>query len=808
MQTPASPTRATGPSARAVAASVGGPAPLAWFGAFALSFGALAALELLPLADPASLRIATGVSLVAGLLGLAARASTRLPSAWFGAAAVLALLAARWPRDAAPTWAPEVVAAIAPPLALLAAYAAAARICRQRGLQAWFRVAAVVAIGAAASSMLLRGGGPTRYDNWIGAELLAPLERWRYPGHVSASVYGLCLFPLGALGLWEATRRRAELFGALLLLLLALVASRHYESAWPIALAATGLPALLCGRSGTASAPGVRKVAPPRSPAQGRLAWSLVLLPCAFALVIATRGREARASAAAPRIGFVAAMHGSFEPLPLPEQGSPSPSAPPRFGEFRRLLERRGAQTIDLVEPAAIASSACDALITINLCGPDARAFVEPLRAAVENGTRLLVLADHTDMFEQIAPTNDLLRDTGIELRFDSVVPRGSGASWTGAWCSGRDALFGPSRHGEDVGWGVGCSLGVAAPARALALGTRAFIDPGVESKAGGLGNLKRDRAETLGGMPVAAESRLGVGSVLAFGDTSAVQDTALIAGRPFALRLANWLEGRSTRAPVPGWQRWLGACALGCLALAVGWNRGGVPELLAALASLVLAEGMLEGHMRLRLDLDEPPQRRIDLLAASVPGIPLDVERLDPLFDQCASLGWTLSVRNDTQPGARVQAFALVDPWAELGEATSRALLERVAAGDRMLLLVGARGARGAAPLLRELGLELGHPLGQGLDSAWSGSLAQRPGSPHFLSAYELRGPGLAAADVLAECFGLPVAAAGSHGRGRWLVIADAGLAWERSVEPRKGGNLAAAVTLQVFLERLLKER
>lgn len=679
-----------------------------------------------------------------------------------------------------------------------------------RGVERVARSACWTLLAALASAALWRSFDPLLLDTWLRARAPDLLAAWLGEAPVAPSVYGIGLVAVGLVGVCSASGRLAPRALGVLGLLAALLLGRRLESAWPVALAVLGLPALLV------AVPDPHRV--PRALLGERaseLAWgalALALLVCGFAATGAF-AREAQAGSAprAPVVGFLGPRHASFEPLPTPEQSAKDYTAPPRFGAFRRQLEARGARTVDLLAPQDVRAASCDALVTINFHGEDADAFVAPVREAVRGGARLLVLADHTDLFGQREPTRALLADTGVELAFDSAVPTGPDSTWLGCLAAARDPLFAPHRDGAGLSWGVGCSLVVAPPARVLAAGTRAFLDAGTPQKPGGLGDLARGRGEPLGGFALAARSRLGAGEVLVFGDTSALQDTALLAGQPFAERLERWLVRGAPFARAAGSlddlaaSRTLAGLLLGALALASFLVQGRTLVALLALGALGVGEAWLEQRARSALAWPEPARAELVLATGRAPNVSLGLDRVEPFVELCASLGDAVRV----EPGARFEPGATVvlqDPLSELTRAESERLLAHVRAGGALLALFGERGARSAHELLDALELSLGIPLGRGLESAWSGRLAERGDRPLFQSARELAGAGLRQAEVVATCFGRPVAALGTLGAGRWLVVADSGLALEKHLEPAKGGSRGGALSLQALLA-LLRE-
>jgi hypothetical protein len=750
--------------------------PILYVSCAMVLFGTAAALDLLPLGDPASARLVFTLTFTLALV-----TSTLARPAW-----VLAALA----------WSVLLLLRVEALPAAAVMVAALALLWDRAGAHAPARVVGVTALVGLVTVQLDRTLGP----GFVSGVLLAPIDRVLAPFGspvVHAEAFGIALLPAAVCGVVASG---APWYLRTLLVALVVVAAavaKVEESAWPLVLAWL-VPLAGAGAASPSAVPADRRVG------VGAIAlWATLLVVSLLSGTVASSSLAPREEART--VAFLGARHGSFERPALPLVAAPDPMAPPRFGEFRRRVELAGLPTIDALHPRDVAGIGVGAFVAINFHGEEAEEWIEPLRAAVKAGADLLVLADHTDLFGQMAPTNRLLEGTGIALEFDSAVPWKCIASWMGGVAAGRDALFGPHRDGVGMSWGVGCSLSARWPARTLLAGTRGFLDKGVREKAGGLDNLARDDDERLGGFTLAASARLGAGRVLVLGDTSALQDTALIDGAAFVSRVTDWLAGGGSPAAPPYARPWVPAwiALLAWIAFLVPPRR--VPSIAVVLAVVALAEASFERRTHSATIRLPPPARRIDLPDSLAHGPLAGTARLDPLIDQVTALGWSLvPTTSRNEAGA---ATVLVDPRTPLTRTETRRLLDHVARGGRLLMFVGERGGTTMEPLLAELGVAIGPPVGRGVDAAWAGPLSGHDFAPLFSSGFAIQGAGLASAEVLATVFGAPTAVRGRIGAGTWLLVADGGLCLDVHADPRRGGTRAGAITLELLLTSLLGE-
>ena len=167
----------------------------------------------------------------------------------------------------------------------------------------------------------------------------------------------------------------------------------------------------------------------------------------------------------------------------------------------------------------------------------------------VRSGGSLLVLGDHTGDLIVRRPLNRLLSRAGISYGFDTAEPLSFG--WTGSLCFSRHPLAGILRGdpAETSIW-VGASLRAAPPARPVVVGRYGFSDRG-DSKnrdGGNLGNREYDPGERYGDLVLVAEAPYGNGKVIAFGDTSSLQNSSLAFDDRFVRGLMEYLTRTKSR--------------------------------------------------------------------------------------------------------------------------------------------------------------------------------------------------------------------------------------------------------------------
>jgi hypothetical protein len=211
-----------------------------------------------------------------------------------------------------------------------------------------------------------------------------------------------------------------------------------------------------------------------------------------------------------------------------------------------------------------------DVLLLIHPVGPWAEDQLERVRQFVLRGGSLLVLADTPIQEGGIRSSyNEVLRSVlgaegNIEVRFDCAT------SVTWNWQESYRAITHPAVTGvEDgrnrFGMASGPSIRIRWPARPLLIGRWGWSDPGIDSVLTRV--YQYDAGEKLGDVVLAAERRLGQGTVVALPNAPCFSNQGNVNCYVFTGRLLAYLAG-SAASPQTAWRQAIGL--LGCLALVV----------------------------------------------------------------------------------------------------------------------------------------------------------------------------------------------------------------------------------------------
>lgn len=214
------------------------------------------------------------------------------------------------------------------------------------------------------------------------------------------------------------------------------------------------------------------------------------------------------------------------------------------FGMLPLYLEKDGFH-LETCTSADIANGAIERariLVLIN-CN---KKWSDTERASVasymKRGGSVLILGDHTNVFNLMEGFNTLLTEHGIGFRFDSAVH--AKRTWNGCI---RTSLSGFNRCGElQLDHGIGASLRVTGDVNVVAEGDFAFSDAGDQRNEMGayLGDYRYSRGEQLGNSVLVAWKMIGRGKLVVYGDTSAFQNSSLPTTYPrHLLPLFCWLS-------------------------------------------------------------------------------------------------------------------------------------------------------------------------------------------------------------------------------------------------------------------------
>ncbi|MFH1862134.1 MAG: DUF4350 domain-containing protein [bacterium] len=468
------------------------------------------------------------------------------------------------------------------------------------------------------------------------------------------------------------------------------------------------------------------------------------------------------------------------------------------FGLLPDYLIGKGFQVVkcDSLTQEVLASARV--VVFINLQDQVSASEAQRIHQFVEQGGSLLLLGDHTGMANIRAPSNELLKPYGIELNFDSAKPTRSG--WVGSMVSPQHPLTarldllrqGGDNPAKTQIW-VGASLKVNSPAKPVLVGRDGWSDLGNEKneKDGFLGDFRYQWGERLGNLSLVAEARSGKGKVLVFGDTSTLQNGALVRAGDFAVRLFDYLLAPTMQPP--GFVRFLGALLL--LAALLFWMLGGGTETMLLLGVIAFFIGAQINQQRFAFAGDFPLRQwtqettpRALLDHSHAPRTPLNQTSLDSHWGLQNTLmrsqflpqvmeKWDVEILND----ARI--LIEIAPARKFSGAQRGAVADFMQQGGLVILCCGMEEFDGSRSLLKDYGLEpIYVPLGPSqletevvlsLEDDTTGVPQSRKLTVQFHEAWEVRvaNPN---AQVLLEGYDKPVVVFVPVGEGGLLYIPD----------------------------------
>ena len=267
-----------------------------------------------------------------------------------------------------------------------------------------------------------------------------------------------------------------------------------------------------------------------------------------------------------------------------PEHGSYGRLSSGMYGILPVFVESLGADTLISPDLAEEDLQDADALVLLNPNEPWADGQLERIHNFVRQGGSLLLMGEHTEIDPNGGNRfNDVLDPTAMRVAFDSATFA------VGGWLHSYETIDHPITVGvpddrNQFGVVIGASVQAHWPARPLLIGRWGWADPGDEtSDRAMMGNGRYDSGERLGDVVLAAEQPLGKGWVIAFGDTSSLQNAIQVTSHVFTARLFAYLAGTSPRAH-PWWRQLLALLACGGLIGFLCWRPGITRTALVAL--------------------------------------------------------------------------------------------------------------------------------------------------------------------------------------------------------------------------------
>ena len=256
---------------------------------------------------------------------------------------------------------------------------------------------------------------------------------------------------------------------------------------------------------------------------------------CAQALLVVICASVLLARPAAPRAteGRKVVFWDTGIDFSTPQKGIYGLDRVGMFGALPFYLENRGyiCEIVRDIDTGVLENAA--ALVVINPLLAPSEQSVAAVEKFVRNGGGVLAVGDHTGDEQIRKPLNKLLAPAGITFNFDSAIPFQS--LWPQAFTKRKNPIF-TNITDRQLQIVVGASLTCAYKAKPLLIGKTGFSDAGdiTNETDGYLGDMSFSRGERFGDLILVAESRLGKGGYLAFGDTTPLQNTVLAYSAPF----------------------------------------------------------------------------------------------------------------------------------------------------------------------------------------------------------------------------------------------------------------------------------
>ncbi len=259
---------------------------------------------------------------------------------------------------------------------------------------------------------------------------------------------------------------------------------------------------------------------------------------------------------------IVAYQHGSLN-WDKPEHDKFGKAAAGLYGMLPTLVGCLGAEFTRSEDLAQKDLADADVLVLIHPTGSWPEDRLQRVWDFVRSGGSLLVVAEPRALEGgQTSAFDEVLAPTAIRVCFDTAIAAAA------HWQHSLDWIVHPVTHGlgdqaNRFALAESASLAVRWPARPLLVGRWGWSDPGSDAVL--TGQYRFDPGERLGDLVLAAEQRIGQGTVIVLGDAFALTNTGRPIGYEFTGRLLGYLASR-TSGPQAWWRQALGL--VGCVLL------------------------------------------------------------------------------------------------------------------------------------------------------------------------------------------------------------------------------------------------
>jgi hypothetical protein len=500
------------------------------------------------------------------------------------------------------------------------------------------------------------------------------------------------------------------------------------------------------------------------------------------------------------------------------------------FGMLPVLVESLGGRFVRSNDLSQTDLAAADVLVVLPPSRPWPDDRLQRAWDFVRNGGSLLVVAEpwtHEAGWSSLF--DDVLGPTAMRVRFDVAIP--AAAYWEYALeASPHPAGVGLDDAHNRAGLGEAASIGISSPARPILVGRYAWSDPGSDAL---LTEKRRfDTGERLGDVILAAEQRLGRGTVVVVSGAAGFTSEGIPQGYEFVGRLLTYLAARPG-TPHAAWRQVVGL--FGCVAIVVllAWRFS--PQRLAV-AGIVLAlatagvEWLSCANSKILPGSSDAGRSGVALIDGShleaYSGHPWNSDGIAGLELNLMRNGFLPLVvaRLDEAQLRRAEILISIAPARQFSSSERQRIRDFMERGGVFVAMAGADQANALRPLLEERGIDLPVPylspsrpfrepvpIGRypPLKSEEYYEVLRFVGRDGHASsmAFHARWPFECRLDdvEVQDYENRPAVAVVPVGRGKFVFLADTGFAMNKNLEDAEGEMVGGARENSAFWRWLL---
>jgi hypothetical protein len=252
------------------------------------------------------------------------------------------------------------------------------------------------------------------------------------------------------------------------------------------------------------------------------------------------------------------------------------------YGMFPALVESLGAGFAHSADLSPEDLQQADVLVLIHPDQPWSKERLDRVWQFVRDGGAVLLVAEPRVYDGEYASSfNQFLEPTSMRVRYDVAVA--SAAFWQHSHEPiAHPATIGIGDQRDRFGMGEASSIDIQWPARPILVGRWGWSDPGSDAILTEVSRL--DQGEKLGDLVLAAEQRIGRGTVAVLADATGIKNEGISQAYPFVGRLLGHLASPAGN-PQAGWRQLLALVACVTLVALLAWR----PDPLRLAAVVVL---------------------------------------------------------------------------------------------------------------------------------------------------------------------------------------------------------------------------